>query len=203
MSRRQHCAAGVLLAACFALPTGCSTDSSAGDEPSTPSVTSSSDTSGTPPTKTDPLEQYSTLEQQAYQEALGTYEQYLTVNTRLLRIGKATPAARLEYERLWFLNYRLIPGWQTLSGLDESNSYITGRYKVQRAEPTRIELSEKEGGAVSLRVCTEGSSRVFQRSRGEVDQPPDEGHKWVRVNVSRFPDGPWKMTQIRGTDQPC
>ena len=203
MSRRQHCAAAVFLAACVVLPAGCSADSSSGDEPSTPSVTSSSETSGTPPTTTDPLEQYSTLEQQAYQEALSIFEQYLMVNTRLLRAGKATPAARREYERLWFDDYRLIPGWQTLSALDESNSYITGRYTVRRSKPTRIEVSEKEGGAVSLRVCTEGSSRVFQRGSGEVDQPPDEGQNWVRVNVSRFPGGPWKMTQIRSTDQPC
>ncbi len=140
MSRRQHRAAAVFLAACVVLPAGCSADSSSGDEPSTPSVTSSSETSGTPPTTTDPLEQYSTLEQQAYQEALSIFEQYLMVNTRLLRAGKATPAARREYERLWFDDYRLIPGWQTLSALDESNSYITGRHTVREDVPSSVEL---------------------------------------------------------------
>ena len=193
MSRTQFAVIAAITA--VLLCSACNGKPDAGMTPTgspTPSLSDASES----PTQVVPtyLQDLTHRQRSAFSGALRAYHAFLAEQSKIVTSGKATPAARLYYQRRTadWQTY-----WATLQQRVADGISIRGTGRVIRVRPGNIRLHADDTGTVGLQVC--GSSkgvRVFDDGK-ELPQPTAEPRTVKVAMVKLHGESGWRVLYER------
>jgi hypothetical protein len=179
---------------------------SSSDPPSTEPTPTISVTNTSPvPTPTVPayLATYTVDEREAFSDAVEGVRHQLGVVARVNERGKADARARRLLRSVDF-DTQFSADWRVLEGFFTNRFHTVGVTELVSAEPTRIDVSADQGASVTLKACVDSSPvRVFNQAGDEIEVAGRRGPGPVTLQVDRFPNEPWKVSEWKGHTGSC